>query len=65
MEGTNGTNNLKFVRSFEACDIRVSIDDLNLLLTFRTSKEQLMRFYPVDHIPVKILAAIHHDRGEL
>lgn len=49
----------KIRRAFIAADIRISIDDINLMITAQTGNIQCSKFYEVEHIPTDVLAFIH------
>lgn len=61
MEGADAENFKRQLRAFIACDIRITIDDLQLTITYRFKTEELLRFYSVDHIPTEILRELHMD----
>lgn len=61
MEGADEEKSKRFLMAFVACQIYLSIDDLHLNVQFRTSREHLTRFYPIDHIPTEILRELHRD----
>ena len=53
--------NAEFLKAFVGCDVRVSIDDLNLVVSyhFKHPKSALIRFYAVGNLPINVLAVLH------
>lgn len=57
----------QIIKAFIACDVRISIDDLNLCIHVRGQESERIRSYDVTEqkpLPQQVLAFIHWCEGK-